>query len=383
MSKESPEFNVCFPLPTDNIGISYTALSIYNEMSKRFKKVNLITPVVRGNIHLENVKQTVPWPLRFLPWRYLVKIAGVTYRRELLRRRANSGIYDFWSDNPVSLLQELRASNQFIVKEKFNCSQQIAYNIMRHEYGMLGAKYTYQVNEQSINKEMQEFAIANCITSPSPKVKESLLAIGVDEKKIVETSFGWEDSGNIQNTTYLSKFPHPRFLFVGSLNVRKGVHLLLDYWKKAQVGGSLIFLGQIQSEMLDIINNYKELSNIHFLGHIEKAFGIFEECDVFCFPTLEEGGPLVTYEALSKGIPAIVSPMGAGAILRDGVEGIMVDPHNEDGWVKGLRILSSDADLRRKYSQNGKIRAEGFLWEKVAEQRYCEIVRRYYQVNVV
>ena len=41
----------------------------------------------------------------------------------------------------------------------------------------------------------------------------------------------------------------------------------------------------------------------------------YREADFFAFPSLEEGGPLVTYEAMANGLPVLTSPMRAGGVV--------------------------------------------------------------------
>ena len=44
----------------------------------------------------------------------------------------------------------------------------------------------------------------------------------------------------------------------------------------------------------------------------------------FVVPSLFEGSAVVTYEALACGLPSVVTP-GAGSVVRDEVEGLLVN----------------------------------------------------------
>ena len=48
---------------------------------------------------------------------------------------------------------------------------------------------------------------------------------------------------------------------------------------------------------------------------------LYRTADVFVFPSLEEGGPQVTYEACGCGLPVITTPMGAAESARQNQEG--------------------------------------------------------------
>jgi glycosyltransferase involved in cell wall biosynthesis len=102
----------------------------------------------------------------------------------------------------------------------------------------------------------------------------------------------------------------------------------------------------------------------------------YREADFFAFPTLEEGSPLVTYEAMANGLPVLTSPMGAGGVARDGKDGIIVSPYDREALVTGLQQLAGCADLRLRMSDSARERAQEFTWEKVARRRAELVLER-------
>ena len=78
---------------------------------------------------------------------------------------------------------------------------------------------------------------------------------------------------------------------------------------------------------------------------------------------------MVTYEAAAMGLAIVTTPMGAGTIIRDGVDGIVLDPHDHQGWVGTLRRLSMDLGFRTKLCNAARERAKEFAWDKVALRR--------------
>jgi glycosyltransferase involved in cell wall biosynthesis len=61
--------------------------------------------------------------------------------------------------------------------------------------------------------------------------------------------------------------------------------------------------------------------------------------------------------------------MGAGGVVRDGIDGMIVSPYDEDAWVEALRKLAHSPDLRAKFGVSARKRAKEFTWEKVAQRR--------------
>jgi len=365
------ELLICFPLPSDNIGISYTALSIFKGMQKLGVPVKFITPLAKREGREIPQIEVLPGLFRMLPWRYISKIAVTAYHKKLMQLCKPGCVVDFWSDNPTALLAQTKSAGAVVIKEKFNCTQKIAKRILNEEYLRCGAGTRSTIQDASIATELEQFDIADGIMSPSPMVRKTLLDSKVAADKIIDTSFGWNPEHLAgEGSTLLAGVKRPIFLFVGTVCIRKGAHLLLQYWQKASVDGTLVFLGNVQKEMAPFIEPVRQRKDVIFLGHHEKAFSIFKESDVFCFPTLEEGGPLVTYEALGYGLPAIVSPMGAGAILRDGVEGKIIDPHDESGWMNAIVGFAGNQKQREVFSSNASVRAALYTWDAIAQQRY-------------
>ena len=64
--------------------------------------------------------------------------------------------------------------------------------------------------------------------------------------------------------------------------------------------------------------------------------GALQACQAFVFPTLQDFIGRVVVEALSAGAPVVVSPMtgAVGTIVHDGVNGIVVDPHDARRWPR-------------------------------------------------
>ena len=369
----------CYPLPSDYVGISYIALSLYREMAKAGAEVTFMTPR-RGKAARDiPVVEALPFGLKWLPWKYVRRFARGCMERQLLARTDEKSIVYLWSTNPLSLYAKLKHKGSTVIKEKFNCAQKVAQEILAREYCRIGLKAPDSLSEQSILQEAGELSMADWIVCASPKVRESLIAIGIRSDKVIASSYGWDPKAaesELASVKGLDACPRPRFLFVGTVCVRKGAHLLIDYWNQAKIAGSLIFLGGVQAELQNLVNAQRGNTSLMFLGHQEKAFDAYSKCDIFAFPSLEEGGPLVTYEAMARGLPVIVSPMGAGAVAVDQESGFVIDPHDQRKWIERMADLGRDATLRVRFKQSALARSKQYTWDKVAQARYALILER-------
>jgi len=66
-----------------------------------------------------------------------------------------------------------------------------------------------------------------------------------------------------------------------------------------------------------------------------------------------ETGPLVVLEAFAAKVPVIGSRLGGIAeLVRDGVDGLLVEPSSTEDWAKKLRRLMDDPSLLLRLRSN-------------------------------
>lgn len=273
----------------------------------------------------------------------------------------------------ISLLAYKRLKDRgcTIVHECVNTHQVNSKLILDNAYKQLNLPISHGVTSEEIAIESAKLALADYIYSCSPIVSESLLSNGVPKEKILQTSYGLGGKAIVNGVNSAPPNHHRplTFIFVGSIGVRKGVLLLLKYWVKAKVNARLQLIGTIEPAIRSLVEQYIGRDNIEHIPYTNDLASIYKNADVFVLPSLEEGSPLVTYMALGAGLPMLVSPMGGGGVVSDGVEGIELDPHDGDAWVEGLERLTSDVHLRQRLADKSKLKAPYYLWEEVAKRR--------------
>jgi glycosyltransferase involved in cell wall biosynthesis len=72
---------------------------------------------------------------------------------------------------------------------------------------------------------------------------------------------------------------------------------------------------------------------------------------------------------MASGLASIISPMGAGEVIRDGREGIVLDPYAEDAWVEAIQRLARDDELRENLGRGARQRAQDYTWQQVGRRR--------------
>jgi glycogen(starch) synthase len=85
---------------------------------------------------------------------------------------------------------------------------------------------------------------------------------------------------------------------------------------------------------------------------------------------------IVVLEALQAGRPVIVSAHGgASEIVRDGKEGLVVDPFDCPALATAIRRILDDSALRTRLTDAGRARVRDFTWEAITES-YVAIYER-------
>ena len=102
--------------------------------------------------------------------------------------------------------------------------------------------------------------------------------------------------------------------------------------------------------------------SVVFAGHSQNVAHEMCQASVFAFTSLFEGFGLVLVEALSCGLPIVSfdTKYGPRDIIRDGVDGFLVENRDEKILAERLYLLMCDEELRVKMSENAEHRAEDF-----------------------
>ena len=146
----------------------------------------------------------------------------------------------------------------------------------------------------------------------------------------------------------------PRFVCAGRLIPPKGIDLLIEAIAtyRREFGPCVLWIlgeGPEKTSLVELARRLEVDDAVAFLGTVdhEGLKGALEACDLFVFPTLGDFIGRVAVEALTAGVPVVVSPMTGAAktIVQDGVNGVVVDPRDTHALAAALHRAADPQTL--------------------------------------
>jgi len=359
------------PSHLTSYGVVHAALSITKGMNSELLRCFIYVPSADALIKSEIIEKTIPTLLAKVLYRLLSPNLVRRISEELFFRKVKSDdVIYLWPGVSMALIKKIKAKGNIVVIENINCHQVTSKRILDEEAKRVNiTSIFFSIPQAKIEFENEAIEICDYIFSPSPMVTKSLLVAGVVEDKILESSYGLNQAQQLDLKEEQKNSSAVEFIFVGRVGLRKGVHLLLEYWCAAEIEGTLKVIGPVEESIKDLIEPYRNVHNIQFINFTKDIEVVYKSADVFVLPSLEEGSPLVTYLALGAGLPCIVSPMGGLGVVTDEKEGFIIEAHDKTKWVNALQLLANSAELRKAQSIAARDASNKFLWASVGKQR--------------
>jgi glycosyltransferase involved in cell wall biosynthesis len=164
--------------------------------------------------------------------------------------------------------------------------------------------------------------------------------------------------------------PDCYILFVGSLEPRKNLDLLLQAWNaiKDHFRETWLMIVGSSGHVFSSMSVSRRMERVRFLGYVEDEVlaGLYANATVVVLPSKDEGFGLPALEAMASAAPVIVSDGGALPEMV-GEAGLIFCLSNPVGLHQTLRQCLADARLRSDLQEKGLIRARQFSWQASAE----------------
>ncbi|MEP6957021.1 MAG: glycosyltransferase, partial [Chthoniobacterales bacterium] len=103
--------------------------------------------------------------------------------------------------------------------------------------------------------------------------------------------------------------------------------------------------------------------NVRVVGFVKDVENYLSQSTIHVFPSLLEGSAKVTYEAAACGLPQVTT-RESGDVVRDGVEGIIIEPGNVEQLAAAMQHLYDHPEIVERMSVAARERVvENFTWD--------------------
>ena len=204
-------------------------------------------------------------------------------------------------------------------------------------------------------------------------LKNDLINLGFSENKIMVNSPG-VDIKKIES--FIPSNAKYDCVFLGRLNISKGIFDLIEIWKiltKKNPNISLAIIGsgnkKLEQQLKNRISENNLEKNIDILGFLEdkKAFGILKSSKVFVFPSHEEGFGIAPLEAQACGLPVVAWNLPAfEEVFPKGM--IKVKIGNIEKFASKVMELIANKQLYQELAEEAIYNASRYDWDKVAKR---------------
>ena len=237
---------------------------------------------------------------------------------------------------------------------------QVVADAARHapEYGPPPAPppATYVANWRA------ECALADRIAVNSEWSRSCLEAEGVPAEKLAVVPLAYEPpSATAEAHQYPAAFSAGRplrVLCVGQVAVAKGLQATLEALALVEdLPLELVIVGERTAQ---VPTRFLDQPRLRWTGAVSRSgvMGFYQDADVLLFPSLSDGFGMVQVEAQGWRLPIIASRT-CGAVVRDGVNGLLLPEVTPAAIAGALRRVAADPRLLERWSRASAVGAQG------------------------
>ena len=199
---------------------------------------------------------------------------------------------------------------------------------------------------------------------PGKKIASVYLGISPDFKPI-------KDQELLDSIREKYHLPKNFFLYVGTVEPRKNLPLLLQSYARTNSRWPLVIVGQKgwhYKEVFQMVDQLQLQDSVTFTGYVPAAElpVLYNLGSIFVYPSLYEGAGLPPLEALACGTPVITTAVSSMPEYT-GEAAVLVPPGDLEALAQAMQELSQDPARLAEMVKNGPTQATGFTWKRTAQ----------------
>lgn len=216
-----------------------------------------------------------------------------------------------------------------------------------------------------IAAECEAAKLAHFLVCGSKLIVESYLRRGYRPDRVLHCPYGM-DPNRFRFVEREAAVHRPlRIATVGVIGIRKGIFRLLaigEWAERAGIELELHLIGPVEAEAENLIARSSARCKRYGVLKGDALVHALHQADAYCLPSYEEGFGISIIEAMSTGLPAIVSDTTGGKeAISEGADGLILSDFSIDEF---------EAKLRPWFSQPGLLVAAGAAAARNASEHH-------------
>jgi starch synthase len=336
-----------------NVKALYAFVSGFSRLSPRAKLIKVGDKLKRHDffqtLYMGALMTELPIPIQ----RVLHRLASARLDAASYKYARESDAFVYYRTQGLNTTRRIHreGGRTLCVMEEVNSHAEYAREILYAEFQRLGLDRPYD-DEIDFEERLIAYKEADYILCPSDFVVNSFISKGFPAERLLKVNFGFPPI-EVETTTDKYKPGAPfRVLYVGQISYRKGLRYAIDAFNRLDhPNKEFIIVGP--KTMVTGLENTPIPADVKFTGVLkgEDLKNQYRQASCFILPSLEEGLALVQGEALSFGLPLLITTNTGGAdLITDGVEGFIVDPCDTEALYDRLKRMADDPALMARMS---------------------------------
>jgi glycosyltransferase involved in cell wall biosynthesis len=210
------------------------------------------------------------------------------------------------------------------------------------------------------------------LVAVSPEVRDDLVALGVaPREKFTVIRLGVELEERVDRSPEtrgrarrMMGIPDDRFTvgWMGRMTAVKRTGDIVFALKRLLDAGTdaclcLVGDGPDREPTEQLAHDLGIVDRCLFLGYQDDVAPFYAAFDALILPSANEGTPVSAIEALAGGKPVVATQVGGVSdVIRDGVDGFLVEPGDVKALADRLRRIADDRELARRMGEAGRAR---------------------------